>query len=91
MAKKKVVKKPAKKAAPAKKSSSGAGGFASARVERLIRDAGAFRVSADAVGALNTELTEYSLKLSKYAVEICNNSGRKTVKNDDIRLAASKM
>ena len=85
MVKKKVVKK----AAPAKKSSSG--GFASARVERLIRDAGAFRVSADAVDALNSVLTEYSLKLSKYAVEICNNSGRKTVKSDDIRLAASKM
>jgi histone H3/H4 len=92
MAKKKVAKQaPAKKAAPAKKSSSGAGGFASARVERLIRDAGAFRVSADAVDGLNNELTEYSLKLSKYAVEICNNSGRKTVKSDDIRLAASKM
>ncbi len=90
MAKKKVAKK-VKKAAPAKKSSSGAGGFASARVERLIRDAGAFRVSADAVDALNTVLTEHSLKLSKYAVEICNNSGRKTVKSDDIRLAASKM
>ena len=88
MAKKKVVKKPAKKAAPKR---SGAGGFASARVERLIRDAGAFRVSADAVDALNTVLTEHSLKMSKYAVEICNNSGRKTVKSDDIRLAASKM
>jgi histone H3/H4 len=85
-------KKAVKKAAPKKKAASaGTGGFASARVERLIRDAGAFRVSADAVGSLNEVLTEFSLKIAKYAVEITNNSGRKTVKGDDIRLAASKI
>ena len=86
--------KPApKKAAPSKKpakKSSGDLGFANARVERLIRDAGAFRVSAGAISSLNSVLTEKGLKISKFAAEICNNSGRKTVKGDDIKLAASK-
>jgi histone H3/H4 len=87
MAKKKVVKK-----APAKKkASSDVSGFASARVERLIRGAGAFRVSADAIAALNSVLTDFGGKIAKYAVEICNNSGRKTVKSEDIKLAASKL
>jgi len=86
MAKKKVVKK-----APAKKKSSEISGFASARVERLIRGAGAFRVSADAIDALNTVLTDYGTKIAKYAIEITNNSGRKTVKNEDIKLAATKL
>jgi histone H3/H4 len=81
-----------KKKAPKKaKASSEATGFANARVERLLRDAGAFRVSADAVSSLNSALTEYSLKIAKYAVEITNNSGRKTVQEDDIKLAKAKV
>ena len=90
MAKKKAATKVVKKS-PAKKSSSDITGFASARVERLIRGAGAFRVSADAIAALNTVLTDYSTKISKIAIEITNNSGRKTVKAEDIKLAASKL
>ena len=90
MAKKKTASKKAK-AKPKTKASSGATGFANARVERLLRDAGAFRVSADAVSGLNNALTEYSLKIAKYAVEITNNSGRKTVQEDDIKLAMAKV
>jgi histone H3/H4 len=86
MAKKKVVKK-----APAKKASSNVSGFASARVERLIRGAGAFRVSSDAIAALNTVLTDFGTKIAKIAIDITNNSGRKTVKSEDIKLAASKL
>ncbi len=93
MAKKKTAapKKAAVKKAPAKKASSDVSGFASARVERLIRGAGAFRVSSDAIAMLNTVLTDFGTKIAKYAVEICNNSGRKTVKSEDIKLAASKL
>jgi histone H3/H4 len=79
------------KAPAKKKASSEVSGFASARVERLIRGAGAFRVSADAIAGLNTVLTDFGTKIAKYAVEICNNSGRKTVKSEDIKLAASKL
>ena len=86
MAKKKVVKK-----APAKKAGSNVSGFASARVERLIRGAGAFRVSSDAIAALNTVLTDFGTNIAKIAIDITNNSGRKTVKSEDIKLAASKL
>ena len=65
-------------------------GFASARVEKLIRDAGAFRVSADAIYRLNVLLTEYGMKVSRHAVDIAKHGGRKTVKGSDIKLAAAK-
>lgn len=66
------------------------GNFASARVEKLIRTAGAHRVSADAINVMNDILTEYGMKISKYAVEIARHSGRKTVKGEDVKLAATK-
>ena len=65
-------------------------GFARARVEKLIRNAGAFRVSADAIDRLNEILTEKGTHIAKYAVEIARHSGRKTVKESDIKLAATK-
>ncbi len=65
-------------------------GFARARVEKLIRTAGAHRVSADAIDRLNEVLTNYGMSVAKYAVEIARHSGRKTVKESDIVLAATK-
>ena len=65
-------------------------GFASARVEKLIRTAGAHRVSADAITRLNEILTDYGTNIAKYAVEIARHSGRKTIKENDIKLAATK-
>ncbi|WP_455139713.1 histone [Candidatus Hodarchaeum mangrovi] len=65
-------------------------GFARARVEKLIRNAGAHRVSADAIDRLNEVLTNKGMEIAKYAVEIARHSGRKTVKESDIKLAASK-
>ncbi|UCG01082.1 MAG: NFYB/HAP3 family transcription factor subunit [Candidatus Heimdallarchaeota archaeon] len=65
-------------------------GFASARVEKLIRNAGARRVSADAINRLNEVLTDYATNIAKYAVEIARHSGRKTIKENDIKLAAAK-
>ena len=66
------------------------GNFANAKVEKLIREAGAQRVSADAVEALNELLTEYGTKVAKYAIEIAKNGDRKTVKEQDIALATQK-
>ena len=65
-------------------------GFARARVEKVIRNAGAFRVSADAIDRLNEVLTDYATNIAKYAVDIARHSGRKTVKESDIKLAATK-
>ncbi len=65
-------------------------GFARARVEKVIRTAGAFRVSAGAIDRLNEILTDYTTNIAKYAVDIAKHSGRKTVKESDIKLAATK-
>ena len=67
-----------------------AGSFANAKVEKLIRDAGAQRVSADAVAKMNEVLTEYGMKVAKYAVEIAKHGDRKTVKEQDVVLASQK-
>lgn len=65
-------------------------GFAKARVEKLIRTAGAHRVSAGAINRLNEIITEHGMNLAKYSVEIARHSGRKTVKENDIKLASLK-
>ena len=65
-------------------------GFARARVEKLIRTAGAFRVSAGAIDRLNEVLTDYAMGLAKYSVEISRHNGRKTVKESDVKLAADR-
>ncbi len=67
-----------------------AGGFANARVEKLIRDAGARRVSADAIEKLNQVLTDDGISSAKYAVDLARHSGRKTIKEGDIKLAAER-
>jgi histone H3/H4 len=58
--------------------------FAKARVERVIRDSGADRVSGDAVENLNKQLEAYCYTLAKSAVEIARHAKRKTVKDTDI-------
>lgn len=65
--------------------------FAGARVEKIIRAAGAFRVSADAITALNEVIVNRGMEIARYAVEIAGHSGRKTIKGDDIRLAETKV
>ena len=82
MPKKKVTKK---------KGSQEKVGFAGARVERIIRDMGAFRVSADAITSLNEAIAQRGMAISKYAVEIASHAGRKTIKESDIRLAETKV
>ena len=65
-------------------------GFANARIEKLIRQAGAQRVSGDAIERLNEVLTERGMEIARYAVELARHSGRKTIKENDIKLAAMK-
>jgi histone H3/H4 len=64
--------------------------FADSQIEKLIRDAGAARVSADAVTRFNDLVTEKCITIARYAVEIARHNGRKTVKASDVKLAADR-
>lgn len=61
-----------------------------APVERIIRDAGAQRVSESAKKALADAIEDYAIKLSKKSVDIAGHAGRKTVKAEDIKMATRK-
>jgi histone H3/H4 len=58
-----------------------------ATVERLIRKAGAERVSAEAASALADVLEDEALKISQKAIDLAKHAGRKTVTADDVKLA----
>ncbi|MBR9692881.1 histone [Candidatus Woesearchaeota archaeon] len=56
-------------------------------MEKLLKRAGAPRVSEDAKEALRDVLENYADTVSKKAVEFSKHAGRRTVKADDVKLA----
>ena len=61
-----------------------------APVGRILINAGAKRVSASAVNAFTGVLKNVAEKIGTQAVKIAKHSGRKTVQEGDIKLAAKQ-
>lgn len=59
-----------------------------APVDRLIRKAGADRVSEDAALAMSEILTDYGITIGLQARKLASHAGRKTVTAEDVKLAA---
>ena len=59
-----------------------------AAVERIIKKAGAERVSADATEALAQLMEDYGIFLAKEAKKMSDHAGRKTMRGSDIHMAA---
>jgi histone H3/H4 len=59
-----------------------------AAVERILKNAGAGRVSADATTALSELMEEYGSFLAREAKKMSDHAGRKTIRGADIKIAA---
>lgn len=58
-----------------------------APIERIIRKAGAERVSEDAVQELKSAVEEAGEEIAQDAIEMANHAERNTVKKEDIEMA----
>ena len=59
-----------------------------AAVERIMKKAGAVRISADATETLAVLMEEYGIFLAKEAKKMSDHAGRKTLRGSDIQMAA---
>lgn len=64
------------------------GTIALAAMEKLLKQAGAQRVSEEAKVALRNMLEDIALEIGEEAIKLSHHAGRKTIKATDIRLAS---
>ncbi len=62
-----------------------------ASVERIARKAGVERISAEALQELTVSVEDIAAELVKEIETIAKHAGRKTVKPEDIKIAAGKV
>ncbi|MBS3052165.1 MAG: NFYB/HAP3 family transcription factor subunit [Candidatus Aenigmarchaeota archaeon] len=62
-----------------------------APLERLLRKLGAKRVSKGAVKEFSNRLTDYVGKLSAEAATLARHAGRKTIIDEDVKMARRKI
>ncbi|RPJ31740.1 MAG: histone [Nitrosopumilales archaeon] len=58
---------------------------------RIIKKSGGERVSEEAADQLRRILETIAAKISDQAVDLCMHAGRKTIKAEDIQLAAKNL
>jgi len=64
------------------------GSIPKAPLARILMNAGAKRVSADAVDAFCDIITSIAEEISEQSIRIAKHSGRKTVQEGDVKLAS---
>ncbi len=62
-----------------------------ASVEKLIRKAGAYRVSKGAAKELASYLEDVAVEVAREAIILTEHAGRKTVKVEDIELSRKRL
>ena len=55
---------------------------------RILKKAGAERVSDESADELRQIIEEMATKIAKSAVEMSSHAGRKTIKSEDVKLAS---
>jgi DNA-binding protein len=59
-----------------------------AAVERIMKNAGAGRISSDATETLTELMENYGVFITREAKKMSDHAGRKTLRGSDIRIAA---
>jgi histone H3/H4 len=62
--------------------------FSNAPIHRILRKAGAPRVSDEAVEELRKILEEVGIKIAEQAISLAQHAGRRTIKREDVEKAA---
>ncbi len=65
--------------------------IAAAPMAKILKEAGAERVSDDAAAAMANVMMDKAMELAKDAVKFAVHAGRKTVKREDIELARKRI